>query len=301
MGSTFSKLHQKGLLTGAPTFLNTAIQYEVIMGSVAYGVSNDTSDMDVYGFAIPSRDQVFPHLRGHIPGFDDPDPGFQQYQQHHIIDKDAMAGRGREYDLTFYSIVKYFRLCMQNNPNIIDSLFVPRNCILYSTPVGELVRERRLTFLHKGCWAKFKGYAYSQVHKMTTKQPQGKRQKIVEEFGYDVKFAYHVVRLLNEVEQILVEQDLDLTRNKEQLKSIRRGEWSIEKIKTYFEDKERELESLYLRSTLPEKPDQAAIRELLLNCLEHHYGSLDQCIAQPDQAMSALQAIRQIIDGVERL
>ena len=301
MPSTFTQLQQKGLLPGAPAFLNTAIQYEVIMGSIAYGVSNDSSDMDVYGFAIPSRDQVFPHLRGHIPGFDEPDPGFQQYQQHHILDRDAMGGRGREYDLTLYSIVKYFRLCMQNNPNIIDSLFVPRNCILYSTAVGELVREQRLIFLHKGCWVKFKGYAYAQMHKMTTKQPQGKRQKLVTEYGYDVKFAYHVVRLLNEVEQILMEQNLQLDRNKEQLKSIRRGEWSIEKIQTYFHKKEHELESLYLHSALPEKPNEKAIRQLLLNCLEHHYGSLDQCIAQPDQAMSALQAIRQIIDGVERL
>lgn len=42
------------------------VHYETIMGSVAYGVSSDTSDMDVYGFAIPPKDDVFPHLRGEI-------------------------------------------------------------------------------------------------------------------------------------------------------------------------------------------------------------------------------------------
>ncbi len=57
--------------------------------------------------------------------------------------------------MTVYPIVKYFRLLMDNNPNIIDSLFVPRNCVLYSTKVGEMVRENRHIFLHKGCWAKF--------------------------------------------------------------------------------------------------------------------------------------------------
>jgi len=301
MPSTYSQLLGKGLLSQTPAFLETCVQYEVIMGSVAYGVSNDTSDMDIYGFAIPPRDMVFPHLRGEIPGFDEPKPVFTQFQQHHINDKDAMGGKGREYDITIYSIIKYFRLLMENNPNIIDSLFVPRNCILYSTQVGELVRENRELFLHKGCWPKFKGYAYSQMHKMSTKQPIGGRKKIIEAFGYDVKFAYHVVRLLNEVEQILTEKTLVLDRNKEQLKSIRRGEWSLEKIQNYFEKKESELETLYINSDLPDVPNKENIKILLLNCLEQHYGSLDKVINIPGKETRALQDIRSILDNMDSI
>lgn len=188
---------------------------------------------------------------------------------------------------------------MENNPNIIDSLFVPRNCVLYSTQVGEMVREQRDLFLHKGCWPKFKGYAYSQMHKMSTKNPIGKRKAIIEEHGFDVKFAYHVVRLLNEVEQILSERTLDLARNKEQLKSIRRGEWSLDKIKQYFEKKESELESLYLKSDLPDVPNTQKIKELLLNCLEHHYGSLDKVITMPDSSTKALKEIKAILNKIE--
>jgi len=301
MPSTYSQLLSKGLLSQAPAFLETCVQYEVIMGSVAYGVSNDTSDMDVYGFAIPPRDMVFAHLRGEIPGFDEPEPEFTQFQQHHINDKDAMGGKGREYDITIYSIIKYFRMLMENNPNIIDSLFVPRNCILYSTQVGELVRENRGLFLHKGCWPKFKGYAYSQMHKMRTKQPIGGRKQMIEEFGFDVKFAYHVVRLLNEVEQILTEKTLVLDRNKEQLKAIRRGEWSLEKIQGYFEKKESELETLYINSDLPDVPDKERIKALLLNCLEQHYGSLDKIISIPGKENQALQEIKNIIDRFHAL
>lgn len=301
MASVYSKLYEKGLIHQGPKFLATAIQYEVLMGSVAYGVSNDTSDMDVYGFAIPPRDQVFPHLRGEIVGFDQPGPRFEQLQQHHIIDSSAMGGKGREYDVTIYSIIKYFRLLMENNPNIIDSLYVPRNCVLYTTQVGELVRESRHLFLHKGCWAKFKGYAYAQVHKMKTKEPTGKRKKTVEEFGYDVKFAYHVVRLLNEVEQLLAEHDMDLARNKEQLKAIRRGEWEQAQVEDYFVSKERELESLYINSTLPAKPDIGKIKQLLLQCLEHAYGSLEACIINEDEAVNALNDIQQILDRVKAL
>lgn len=300
MGSKTQHLIQLGLLKSAPKFLETGVQYEVVMGSVAYGVADEYSDMDVYGFAIPPRDWVFPHLRGEVPGFEDEGPKFEQVQQHAMVDKNALGGRGREYDLTIYSIVKYFRLLMENNPNIIDSLFVNRNCVLYSTAVGELVREQRHIFLHKGCWARFKGYAYAQVHKMRTKVPEGKRQLIIDEFGYDVKFAYHVVRLLNEVEQILVEQDLDLARNKEQLKAIRRGEWSQEQVEAYFAEKEKVLEQLYIKSTLPALPDKRAIKNLLNNCLEQHYGSLDECLVQEDEAVKALREIEAIISKLRQ-
>jgi uncharacterized protein len=300
MSSKTQYLIKQGLLKSPPKFLEAGVQYEVIMGSIAYGVAEDHSDMDVYGFAIPPRDWVFPHLRGEILDFDEAGSQFEQIQQHHMLDKSALGGKGREYDLVIYSIIKYFRLLMDNNPNIIDSLFVPRNCVLYSTTIGEIVREQRHIFLHKGCWAKFKGYAYSQVHKMRTKEPEGGRQVIIKEFGYDVKFAYHVVRLLNEVEQILIEQDLDLARNKEQLKAIRRGEWTQGGVENYFTDKEKQLEKIYLDSSLPALPDKMRVKKLLLECLEHHYGSLTECINQEDDALAALREIETIVQRIRQ-
>lgn len=295
MGSKTQHLIKLGLLRSPPHFLETGVQYEVVMGSIVYGVAEDYSDMDVYGFAIPPRDFLFPHLRGEIPGFDDAGPLFDQFQQHHMVDKDALGGKGREYDLTIYSITKYFKLLLENNPNIIDSLFVPRHCVLYSTAVGEMVREKRHFFLHKGCWMTFKGYAYSQMHKMRTKVPEGKRQDLIQEFGYDVKFAYHVVRLLNEVEQIMLEHNIELDRNKEQLKAIRRGEWTLEQVEDYFSKKESELESVYLKSSLPTRPNQQDVKKLLLECLEHHYGSLTECVHNISEAEQTLNEIEKII------
>jgi predicted nucleotidyltransferase len=174
------------------------------MGSVAYGVSSDTSDVDVYGWAIPPKDDVFPHLRGEIPGFGTPAKRFGVYQEHHVRDRDALGGHGRTYDLTVFGVVKFFALAMENNPNVIDSLFTPATCVLYSTGVGNLVRENRRLFLHKGSWPRFKRYAYSQLHKLAIKVPQGKWAELVAEHGFHTKFAYHVVRLISEVEQVLL-------------------------------------------------------------------------------------------------
>ena len=87
--SYFDKLEDKGLITSAPRFIRNNIHYEVIMGSFAYGVTSDTSDMDVYGFCIPPKDMIFPHLRGEIQGFGKKDKKrFEQFQQHKIMDAD---------------------------------------------------------------------------------------------------------------------------------------------------------------------------------------------------------------------
>lgn len=289
------RLHSKGLIK-PPPFILGGTQYLTIMGSMAYGVSSDSSDMDLYGFAIPPKDVVFPHLKGEILGFGTPEPRFEQWQQHHIVEKDHR----KEYDFNIYNIVKYFQLVMENNPNMVDSIFTDHTCVLKSTEIANHVRDNRKIFLQKRCWHSFKGYAYQQMHKMKIKNPEpgSKRWENVQKFGYDVKFAYHVVRLLNEVEQILVEHDLDLKRNNEQLKEIRRGEWTQQQIEDYFTFKEKSLEGVYASSTLPHKPNEEVIKKLLMECLEMHYGSLDQMIQTEDNYKQILRQIQKLVEKV---
>lgn len=277
-----------------PKWLIPNTSYMTIMGSQAYGVSADDSDLDVYGFCLPPKDLVFPHLAGEIPGFGRQVQRFEQWSVHHIKDPNKEV----EYDFVVYSIVKYFQLCMENNPNMIDSMFTPRNCVIHSTNISEMVRENRRMFLHKGCWHKFKGYAYAQMSKIRNKvnASNERRAASIAEHGYDLKFAYHIVRLLNEVEQILVEGDLDLQRNREQLKDIRRGEWTIEQVERYFEEKERALEYTYASSKLPHSPDEAAIKRLLMSCLEEHYGNMSHAVKMDVNADALIRDIRSVLD-----
>jgi hypothetical protein len=124
---------------------------------------------------------------------------------------------------------------------------------------------------------------------------QGRRRVSVEKFGYDVKFAYHVVRLCDECEQILTTGDLDLERSKEVLKAIRRGEWTEQQVRDYFTAKEPQLERMYAESTLPWGPDEGRIKALLLQCLEHHYGSLDRAIVVEGSDAVALREIEEAL------
>lgn len=339
-----------------PDFVVSQIQYEVITGSVAYGVSGDVSDMDIYGFCIPHKEIIFPHLGGEIQGFGKHSTRFEQYQAHHIYN----PSNKRNYDVTIFSIIKFFQLCMDNNPNMIDSLFVPQRCVLYCSQLGEHVRANRKRFLHAGAYHKFKGYAYSQKNKLKNKiileiidfekpynlqdkniifsqiveeiewrnkekdmlgdmalqivplrelfrykallqqcKEPTKRKRAILDKGYDVKFGYHIVRLLNEIEQILIEGDIDLERDRERLKSIRNGDWSVGRLEKYFEDKETYLEELYQKTTLPRRPDEAFIKQLLLDCLEMHFGSLDKCVTVLGKEKQALRDIQTILEGVK--
>jgi predicted nucleotidyltransferase len=270
------KLQKAGAIT-PPSWLADNVHYLTIMGSESYGCSSGASDIDLYGFCIPPRNVIFPHLSGEIFGFGKQQQRFEQFQQHHIQEPNNGV---KEYDIAIYSIVKYFQLLMENNPNMIDSIFTPRRCVIHSTPVGELVRQNRKLFLHKGAMFKLRGYAFAQMSKIKNKQNSSnpRRAADIEAHNFDTKFAYHVVRLCLQCEQILATGDLNLERDREIYKSIRRGEWTLKQIEDWFENKEKSLETLYANSTLPHSPDEDRIKKLLLECLEHHYGSMADAI-----------------------
>jgi hypothetical protein len=254
----------------------------------------DTSDIDVYGFCIAPLNLTFPHTAGEIPGFGNQIQKFNHWQEDHIHD----ASSGKVYDITCYGITRFFQLCLENNPNMLDALFVPRRCILHSTGISEIVRDNRHLFLHKGSMSKFRGYAYSQLNKLENhaNSSNPKRASDIKRVGYDTKFLMHLVRLLLQVEQILTEHDLDIERNSEILKSIRRGGWSLEQGKEWFFHKEKFLEEIHTKSTLRERPDEETIKGVLIRCLEHHYGSLTNILAIPTRESSLLNELTALVE-----
>jgi predicted nucleotidyltransferase len=344
------KLHEAGSLD-CPKWLPDSVAYLTITGSMAYAVNDENSDTDMVGFCMPPVETVFPHLAGVIKGFGEQGEQFNNWQAHKAKTQD-----GAEYDLTVYSLVKYFDLCMAMNPNMVDTLFTADNLVVHRSKVSDMVRANRKHFLHKGAWHKFKGYSFAQMkrflgtgvdQKMTmmtkfmadhqiaavdlskleaetdfrlkessvpmetglshlTNNDLAAYQKMATELtsrqiktlevGIDTKAGYHIVRLMLEVEQILTEGDLDLQRNKEVLKSIRRGEWPLERLKAYFEEKERSLEQVFLDSKLPYGPDEKALRTLLLQCMEEHYGDLSAVVQKNTSMDDVLADLRRVVE-----
>ena len=234
---------------------------EAMVGSYSYGCRDpESSDEDIAGITIPPSDIIYPHRLGYIPGFGSPAPKFEQLQNNHIDGK---------YDITIYNIVKFFHLCMNNNPNIVDILFSPEHCITSMNSIGAHLIENRHIFLNKKCWHTFRGYAFGQLKKLSNINKNApRRQEMIKKHGFDTKFAYHIVRLLLECEQILTTGDLILHKDADTYVAIRNGEWTRRRIEDFFFQKEAELEALYKTSTLLEKPNEKGIKKLLDECLE---------------------------------
>jgi predicted nucleotidyltransferase len=127
---------------------------EIRVGSHLYGTNTPTSDLDYSGVFLPTEQLVF---------------GFQRVDEVNlsITDKDG-AGKNTQkaIDRKLYEFRKFVKLAMENNPNIIEQLFVNEPNIIYLNETGRALLSQKEKFPHLGLIKKFKGYAFSQKHKM---------------------------------------------------------------------------------------------------------------------------------------
>lgn len=127
---------------------------EIKIGSHLYGTNTPTSDVDYSGVFLPTKELVF---------------GFQRVEEIDlsVTDKDE-AGKNTQnaIDKKLYEFRKFVKLAMDNNPNIIEQLFINEANIIYINDIGRALLAERYKFPHQGLVKKFKGYAFSQKHKM---------------------------------------------------------------------------------------------------------------------------------------
>lgn len=266
MTSALKRLVNKGLAT-PPDWLLTNMHLEVVHGSRAYNLHTEESDYDIYGVVIPPKRYLFPHLESYIVGWDRNIPKFDQYEQKSIVEPDSK----KEFSFNIYNIVKFFRLAADNNPNILQTLFVNSTCIKHCTVVGHNILEHRKDFLSKKAWEKFRGYASTQVHKCTHEEPTGKRKALCQKYGFDIKFASMALKLLSDCEYLFKYNDLDLMYNSDEGRAIRRGEWTLDRFLKEFEQRKLATEYLYAKSDLPNEPDEEKIKDLLIKSIDSHY------------------------------
>lgn len=272
-------------LINPPYFLPDNICYLVTGGSKAYGVESESSDTDLLGVCFPTRSILFPHEAGFIKGFGTSPPNFETYQEHHIFSE------GKEYDISIHSIVKFFELCRTGNPNLIDILFAPEDCILTLTKSAMIFRDNRRLFLSKLMIPKFYGFARNHIRNIHSYKAEGKRKELVEKFGYDTKDLAHTIRTMLAIKQILETLDYDIRKDRVLVQAIRDGKFSLKEGLRLFEELDLEVKKLESSSLLQEKPDEQELKSLLIKCLESHYGSLDRVINDDNKSKQVLREI----------
>lgn len=101
-----------------------------------------------------------------------------------------------------------------------------------------------------------------------------KRRNLVMKHSYDTKNAAHLVRLLRMCTEFLATGEMQVWRvnDAETYRAIKRGEWTLERVK-------EEADSLYELakvakelSTLPKDVDIDAVSKLLVTIMQEHYG-----------------------------
>lgn len=186
----------------------------------------------------------------------------------------------KEWDSVVYEIRKFFSLLLKQNPNVLSLLWLQHENYIYKSPAGYSIIDNRNLFVSKEVYHSFSGYAHGQLHRMEHLACKGymgeKRKQLVEKFGYDCKNAAHLIRLLRMGIEFLTDGQLRVFReDAAELKGIKSGQWSLEKVK-------READALfvlareaYVRSPLPPLPDYEKAEELLISVLREHLGYID--------------------------
>ncbi len=189
-------------------WLEKRIIFECLAGSHAYGMNTPDSDEDYRGVAIPPLAYKFGLKR------------FEQFES------------GKE-DRTIFDINKFISLAVQNNPNILELLFISEDCIKKTTSFWDSLIKERTLFLSKRCRNTYTGYAFAQLKRIKTHRgwllnPPAK-EPLREDFGLpeQQKLANDQIGAIDSV----LQTELGITRE-----DIDRDNFTIEDITIFPED-----------------------------------------------------------------
>lgn len=126
---------------------------KAITGSKCYGTATENSDTDYVGIFIAPK-QFYLGLES----VEEVDLSIMSKQDNNKNDKNAI-------DIKYYEFRKFIKLAKDNNPNILDVLFTPNECIEHISDMGSILLANRHLFPHAGLKQRFIGYGKSQLHK----------------------------------------------------------------------------------------------------------------------------------------
>lgn len=212
--------------------LREHVIYRCIVGSRAYGLSHDASDVDRRGIYLPPADR-------HWSLFGVPEQ---------LEDK--------ERDECYWELQKCLVLAAKANPNVLECLWTP--LVEHATPIAEELVDRREMFLSRLVYQTFNGYTISQFRKMEARRKRGEEPKL--------KHAMHLIRLLLAGITTLNEGRVlvDVGDHRDELLAIRNGETSWEAIDIRRRQLHEQMDRAFERTSLPERPDYAAIDDYLV-------------------------------------
>lgn len=183
-----------------------------------------------------------------------------------------------EWDIVIYEFKKFISLLLKGNPNVLSLLWLEDIYYINVTEIGQKIIDNKHLFIGKHVYHSFVGYAKGQMHRMTHGACMGymgeKRKKLVEKYGYDTKNASHLIRLLRMAIEFLNEGKLYVQRNSDatELLDIKKGKWTLEKIKSEADRLFKLADESYVKSSLPNELDKQMINQFMCGLMEQYFG-----------------------------
>lgn len=226
----------------------------VEIGSTAHGISTSDTDDDLDLTVI------------RIEPFEELITGSENRQSMMIrTQPDGHRSRMGDIDLNVYTLRKFGRLALKGNPSILGAIFSQRVHIveLDLEPLASRVASKRAGYA-------FLGYMNEQMDRWVgiRGQKNVKRPELVEAYGFDTKYAAHVVRLglqgIEYVQTARFSMPMDEDHAIE-IRSLRTGGYDEPKALEWAENIQKDLEQEMLKSELPDRPNVAGVDAWLVD------------------------------------
>jgi len=148
-------------------------------------------------------------------------------------------------------------------------LFVRPDHVLMDTPLGVELRASADAFASRQAGERFLGYATAQRERLEGKRGQLRvhRPDLVALYGFDTKFAGHLLRLAHQGIEYLTTGRLTLPIPDPlgaHLRDVRTGRVPLAKVLAEAEDAEARLTDLLTSSPLPERPDVSRVEAFVM-------------------------------------
>jgi hypothetical protein len=154
-----------------------------LVGSQVHGLNVlGHDDRDEMGICVEPIDHFF-GLR----------PRFEQWI-YRTQPEGHRSGPG-DLDLTVYSLAKWARLAINGNPTILTLLFIPEYALMVQTDAGTWLRDHVHLFVGTNIFGPYLGYLRAQRHRLMDKVKMPNRPELIEAYGFDTKYAGHLLRL----------------------------------------------------------------------------------------------------------
>ena len=224
---------------------------EVEVGSTAHGTGTGSDDLDLMRVVIEDADTFV--------GFHDQDTWVERTKP------EGVRSEPGDVDLVTYGLRKYLRLALKGNPSVLLALFIPNGPLTrVCTPEGYGLSGLSQFLVAKTVFGPYRGYMEQQKQLLLGKRGQMRvhRPELVEEFGYDTKYAGHILRLGFQGEELLSTGRLTIPMPEKQRDAViecRRGEMDRDWALAEITESQKRLKEAFLQSPLPETPNRSAV------------------------------------------